>query len=137
MANFIVSQEAEVNTLNLLIAQLLAPSYMHLLGAATTIDPSTTLSTLLAAESTFPGYAAAALGTWSTPVIDGSGAAASTCATGTFYNTGGVSYPTYGLFVTDYGATQLWGCEAFSSPVMIAPGLGFNNTITYTCLSRY
>ena len=137
MSNLVVSTEAEKNTLNLLIAQMLSVGQMHLLGSAVTVDPTTTLAACLAAEASFTGYAPATLTTWSAPVIDSAGASSSTSSSGTFNNTGGSAVPVFGMFLTDYPVAHLWGAEAFASPVSIPPGLGFNNVLTYTLLSRY
>jgi hypothetical protein len=137
VSNLIVSQEAELNTIELLIGSMLQVGYMRLLGSAITVDPATTLANCLAAEAAFPGYAPALLSSWSSPAIDGTGAAASTSSSGIFNNTGGVAYPTYGLFLCDSSPSKLWAVEAFSSPVNVPPGLGFNNIVTYSVLSRY
>lgn len=137
MANLIVTTEAQLNSLQLLIAQMLSPSYMHLLGSALSVSPATTLAECLAAEATFGGYAPAAMSAWSSPVTDSSGAAASTSSSGTFNNSSGSSYPVYGSFLTDYAAGLVWGVEAFGSAIMVPAGLAFVNTFTYTLISRY
>lgn len=137
MSNLIVSTEAELNTLTAAIAAFLQGSHMHLLGSAVTIDPTTTLAACLAAESTFTGYASIALNSWTAPTIDSSGAASSTTNDGMFSNSGGSSTYLYGMFLTDYGNSKLWGSEGFGSAIEIPAGLNFNNVLTYTLLSRY
>jgi hypothetical protein len=137
VANAIVPQEAEVNWLVALITYVLGNSYMHLLGYSITVSPTTTYLNLVANEASFSGYAPAALTGWSDPDIDGSGAASSTSSSALFTNTGAYAILVYGMYVTDSGPTQQWGCETYSSPISIGPGLSFLDVLTFTVLSRY
>jgi hypothetical protein len=138
--SMIVPQAAELNTLTDMIADILsAEVYMRLLSSNVTINSTTTLAALLAGEASFTGYAKVQLTTWGSPVIDGSGAASSTCTQGQFTPTaGGGSGNLYGYFLTDSAGTKMWGVEAFSgAPITVPQSVTLEVDLTYTVLSRY
>src|SRR5271166_1604596 len=124
MANMIVPQDAEINYLELLISSILSIANMHLLSALPVggVTPTTTLAQLLAVEATFTGYAPVQLTTWTTAVIDGSGAASSTSSNGIFSNTGGAPTSVFGMFLTDSVTTHAYGAEDYGGAISIPAG---------------
>jgi hypothetical protein len=136
--SLIVPQAGQLDVLTALISGALNGCKMRLFASNLTLGPSTTLATLLAAEATFTGYAAATLNSWSTPATDGSGAAASTDSQGQFTPTGsGGSGNVYGYFLTDSGGTKLFGCESFGSAMSVAQNVTLTVTCTYTDITRF
>lgn len=113
--------------------------YCRLFATNVTINSSTTLASLLAAEASFAGYAKVALTTWSTPSIDGSGAAATTCTQAQFIPTGSAgSGSIYGYFLTDSAGSKFYGAEALAgAPITVPQSATYEIDITWTGLSRY
>ncbi len=136
--SFKLPYAAELNTVYLMVADFLNVSYMHLLASSITVGTGTTLADCTAVEATFAGYTAYLLSTWSTPAIDGSGAAA-TFSTGVFTPTGGGgSGNVYGYYLTDSSTTNFFGVEVFTSGPITAPQfVQLAIQLTYTGLSRY
>lgn len=135
--SFKLPYAAELDTESQMLNYFLANSYMGLLAASITVSTGTTLTNCTAAECTFAGYARYHMTAWTTPAIDGSGAAASAC-TGFFTPSGGGgSGNVYGYFLTDSGGTFFYGVEVFSAPVSTPTGIQIAIALTYTVLSRY
>lgn len=136
--SFKLPYAAELDSISQCLNSWLGPSYMHLLSATLSIGTGTTLANCVAIESTFTGYAPYAMTGWTTPAIDGSGAAA-TAATGVFAGTGGGGTgAVYGYFLTDSSGTFFYGVEVFASGPITAPtGVQLAIQLIYTGLSRY
>jgi hypothetical protein len=135
--SFKVPYAAELDSESQMLNYFLGNSYMGLLGSSITVGTGTTLTNCTSAECTFTGYSRYNLTGWSTPSIDGSGAAATT-AIGYFTPTGGGgSGNVYGYFLTDSGGTFFYGVEVLASPISSPVGIQIVIQLTYTLISRY
>lgn len=136
--SFKLPYAAELDTVSQMLNYFINNSYMGLLASSITVGTGTTLTNCTAVEATFSGYSRAVMTGWTTPAIDGSGAAA-TAATGVFTGTGsGGTGNIYGYFLTDSGGSFFYGVEVFSSGPVSAPmGVQLAIQLTYTGLSRY
>lgn len=134
----IIPQEGEVDALAAFISSVLNSCRIHLYGTNLTLGPSTTLADLLAAEVTFTGYLPFAPTVWSTPAIDGTGRASTTCVQPTYTGTAiGGTGSLYGYFYTDSAHTKLYGCQSFSGgPLSSAQNVAFLFDVMYTMLSQ-
>jgi len=135
--NAIVPQDGEVNFLETLISAILDGAKCHLFSNNYTVIPTSSVGDFT--ECTFTGYAASDFTTWSTPTIDGDGAAASTPADATFTPTsGGGSGTIYGGYVTDSGGSELlWAWNYPSGGITVAMGITLHVSPDFTVLSRY
>jgi hypothetical protein len=136
--SFKLPYAAETSTIAACIGSWLGSSYMRLLASSLTVGTGTTLADCTGVEATFAGYSPYGLTGWTTPAIDGDGAAA-TLATGLFTGTGGGGTGNiYGYFLTDALGSYFFGVEVFSSGPINAPtGVQLAVNLTYTGLSRY
>lgn len=135
--SFIVPKDAEVDTEDNMVTNLLGASYMGLISTYFAVDSDTALSDCTTNEASFTGYSRAAMTGWTTPTIDGDDAAATT-ATGSFTPTaGGGSGNIYGYFLTNSGGTKFYGAETFSTPISAPMSVTLAMELTYTVLSRY
>jgi hypothetical protein len=135
--SFKVPYAAELDTESQMLNYFLGNSYMGLLGSSLTVGTGTTLLNCTAVECTFTGYARYNLTAWSSPAIDGSGAAATTVTAYFTPTGGGGSGNIYGYFLTDSGSTYFYGVEVFTTPVSAPTGIQVAIQLTYTVISRY
>lgn len=135
--NAIVTQEAEINFLSELITTLLDGCNCHLFSNNITVSPATVLTDFV--ECTFAGYAESAFTAWSSPAIDGDGAAASTPSNAAFTPTsGGGSGTIYGGYVTDPGDSELlWTWNYPTGGITVAIGITLYVSPNFTVLSRF
>ena len=134
----IVPQAAENDTLTQMVNNFLNTAKMHLIGTSMSVGSGTTLANLNANEATFTGYAAAALTSWTTPAIDGSGASISTTTQGLFTGTGaGGTGNVYGYYITDSGNTKFYLCEIFGSAISAGQNIGLEIDYTHSYLTRF
>lgn len=136
--SLIIPRAGEIDALAAFIASVLDGVRLHLYGSALTLGPSTTLSTLAAAEVSFSGYSPDVLTDWSDPVIDMTGRASTTCTTPSFTGTAtGGTGNLYGYYYTDSGNTKLYGCQAFpGSPLSSPQNVALEFDVYYTFLSQ-
>lgn len=134
----IIPQAGEIDALAAFISAVLDGVHLHLYGSNLSLGPSTTLADLVAAEVNYTGYAPNTLTVWSTPVIDITGRASTTCTTPSFTGTAsGGTGPLYGYYYTDSGNTHLYGCQAFTSGPLSSPqNVAFEFDVYYTFLSQ-
>lgn len=86
-------------------------------GGAVTIDATTTLATLDAAEADYSGYSAIAKTDWTTVTTDGGGNAFTQCSSANFqHDGGGTANDIYGWYLVDYFGGFVC-CEEFGAPV--------------------
>lgn len=113
-----------------LISALLNGALCHLYSNAVSWTAATVLGDLT--ECAFTGYSAVSLGSWSSPVIDGSDHGASSPAVSTFTLTGGSSGNIYGYYLTDSTGTLLIGGEQLTgAPIGLVVGQSLNLNLTF------
>jgi hypothetical protein len=118
---FNVSNEAEVNTLEILRAAIEAGT-VHLLGVDVLFDQDLVLATLTAGESTAAGYVAPSAGTWSAAVTGPDGVAFIDSAIFTFSSTEDPPVDVFGWYVTTAAGAYLFGARFAGAPLPF--GLG-------------
>lgn len=130
---------AQLDTLAGMISGFLNGCKMHLIGSSITLNSATTLATLIAAESTFTGYAPVALTSWTTPATDGTNAAVSTDVQGQFTGTGvGGTGSVYGYWLSDSADTHFYGAELFTGgPLSAAQNVVFEVDETFSYITRF
>jgi hypothetical protein len=136
--SLVIPQDAEKDALTAYISGVLNGVKIRLFASSVPIGPTTTLSSLLAAEASFSGYTPNVLTVWSAPTIDMTGRATTQCTQPSFTGTaGGGTGSLYGYFYTDSGGTKFYGAETFAGgPLSFAQNVAFDFDVTYTFLSQ-
>lgn len=139
MSTVTLPTQALLNTLSNLADNLLVPEFtLHLFGFYYSPGPSTTLQQLQALECTFPGYAPALFGNWSSVGIDVSGNVNTQGYAAIAPSSSGGSGNIYGFFVTDNANLLLLGaCLLDTAPVTVPQSVPFTVILEYTIASEF
>lgn len=118
---------------------LVGDFHFHLFASPVTIDQSTTLAALLAAEATFTGYAVATVLATDFTSSSTSGHQGSVLAPAiSFSNTSGSPQDIYGYFITDTTDAILIAAAAFDgAPISVANAGSYPVVPIFGSLSQY